>query len=154
MTIPLRLMDIIMVRVVRRLRISCYIVFFFSSRRRHTRCSRDWSSDVCSSDLGLSFIAAYTWSKTLTDTDSALSASGSQVVQDFYNRKAEKAIASFDFPQFLKLTWIYELPFGHGRKWLNTAGPVDRLVSGWQLTAIQNYSSGDPLVIFSSFSPG
>src|SRR2546422_8391827 len=26
-------------------------MFFFSSRRRHTRCSRDWSSDVCSSDL-------------------------------------------------------------------------------------------------------
>src|SRR3989449_4387854 len=32
--------------------------FFFSSRRRHTRCSRDWSSDVCSSDLriNLSFV--------------------------------------------------------------------------------------------------
>src|SRR5256884_7201778 len=29
----------------------CVIFFFFSSRRRHTRCSRDWSSDVCSSDL-------------------------------------------------------------------------------------------------------
>src|SRR2546429_1867892 len=31
----------------------CMVVFFFffSSRRRHTRCSRDWSSDVCSSDL-------------------------------------------------------------------------------------------------------
>src|SRR3989449_2563726 len=29
--------------------------FFFSSRRRHTRCSRDWSSDVCSSDLDLSY---------------------------------------------------------------------------------------------------
>src|SRR5256884_7162570 len=28
-----------------------YYLFFFSSRRRHTRCSRDWSSDVCSSDL-------------------------------------------------------------------------------------------------------
>src|SRR5216684_5056147 len=28
-----------------------FFVFFFSSRRRHTRCSRDWSSDVCSSDL-------------------------------------------------------------------------------------------------------
>src|SRR6266498_5484659 len=27
------------------------ICFFFSSRRRHTRCGRDWSSDVCSSDL-------------------------------------------------------------------------------------------------------
>src|SRR5690606_40365982 len=29
--------------------------FFFSSRRRHTRFSRDWSSDVCSSDLYISF---------------------------------------------------------------------------------------------------
>src|SRR5207249_5582713 len=28
-----------------------YIIFFFSSRRRHTRSKRDWSSDVCSSDL-------------------------------------------------------------------------------------------------------
>src|SRR5690554_7623462 len=28
-----------------------YFLFFFSSRRRHTRCGRDWSSDVCSSDL-------------------------------------------------------------------------------------------------------
>src|SRR5216684_7865648 len=31
--------------------------FFFSSRRRHTRCSRDWSSDVCSSDLDHSLAA-------------------------------------------------------------------------------------------------
>src|SRR5690625_6026183 len=29
----------------------CYHLFFFSSRRRHTRWPRDWSSDVCSSDL-------------------------------------------------------------------------------------------------------
>src|SRR5205814_6585141 len=28
------------------------LLFFFSSRRRHTRCLSDWSSDVCSSDLG------------------------------------------------------------------------------------------------------
>src|SRR5690242_21865688 len=33
------------------MKISCYIFFFFSSRRRHTRLTCDWSSDVCSSDL-------------------------------------------------------------------------------------------------------
>src|ERR1039457_7394389 len=35
-------------------RVHCYgmFVFFFSSRRRHTRLQGDWSSDVCSSDLG------------------------------------------------------------------------------------------------------
>src|SRR2546429_1127895 len=39
-------------RAGRRKRGQCSTdVFFFSSRRRHTSCSRDWSSDVCSSDL-------------------------------------------------------------------------------------------------------
>src|SRR5258707_8685407 len=36
----------------------CYPFFFFSSRRRHTRYWRDWSSDVCSSDLGHNHRAA------------------------------------------------------------------------------------------------
>src|SRR5882724_12218142 len=31
-------------------------LFFFSSRRRHTRCLSDWSSDVCSSDLNLQYL--------------------------------------------------------------------------------------------------
>src|SRR5690606_39821845 len=35
-----------------------FFIFFFSSRRRHTRFSRDWSSDVCSSDLINHFLAA------------------------------------------------------------------------------------------------
>src|SRR2546422_9534394 len=38
--------------------------FFFSSRRRHTRCSRDWSSDVCSSDLKAQHILFLTQEKT------------------------------------------------------------------------------------------
>src|SRR5437660_10623632 len=33
------------------------VIFFFSSRRRHTRWPRDWSSDVCSSDLAVRFPA-------------------------------------------------------------------------------------------------
>src|SRR6266436_9096325 len=40
--------------------LSSVFFFFFSSRRRHTRCSRDWSSDVCSSDLeGSCLVAAF-----------------------------------------------------------------------------------------------
>src|SRR5690554_284782 len=36
-----------------------FFFFFFSSRRRHTRCGRDWSSDVCSSDLIIQLIDYY-----------------------------------------------------------------------------------------------
>src|SRR5207245_4351794 len=46
----------------------CFVFFFFSSRRRHTRCYRDWSSDVCSSDLARCLVpslsAAQRWNKT------------------------------------------------------------------------------------------
>src|SRR5690606_41033303 len=40
--------------------------FFFSSRRRHTRFSRDWSSDVCSSDLVEQAVAAFERALLLT----------------------------------------------------------------------------------------
>ena len=100
---------------------------------------------------GLTFIAAYTLSKLLTDTDTALYYP-SYGVQDFYNRRLEKSIASFDHPQSVKLTWIYSLPIGHGQKFLSSTGGWDRLVSGWQITAIQQYLAGDPLAISSSLS--
>jgi hypothetical protein len=107
---------------------------------------------------GLTFIAAYTLSKTLTNTETALYYPSNSVVQDFYNRKLEKSLALFDYPQNLKLTWIYALPFGRGQRWLHASGKADRLFSGWRVTAIQNYTSGDTLTIGSSlstvFTPG
>jgi len=105
------------------------------------------------SSHGLTFIAAYTLSKTLTNTDTALYYPSDSVVQDFYNRGLEKSLASFDYPQSLKLTWIYSLPFGRGQRWLGSTGKADRLFSGWQVTAIQQYLSGDPLTIYSALSP-
>jgi hypothetical protein len=102
---------------------------------------------------GLTFIAAYTYSKTLTNADSAIYY-GNGVIQDMYNLKSEKSVASFDYTHYLKFTWIYQLPVGHGQKWLNGAGKLDRLLSNWQITMIQNYHSGDPLSISSTVSSG
>lgn len=102
---------------------------------------------------GLSFIAAYTFSKTLGNTDTALyyPSGGFGIYnfgQNFYDRNAEKSIASFDYPQVFKLTWIYDLPFGQGQRFVSGAtGVLGKVVSGWTLTAIQNYTSGDPLAI-------
>src|ERR1039457_7671291 len=47
----------------------CFIFFFFSSRRRHTRLQGDWSSDVCSSDLTCSNDGTrYGWFASYADT--------------------------------------------------------------------------------------
>lgn len=95
------------------------------------------------SSHGLTFIAAYTLSKDISDSDSVMY--NSTYIQDFYNRRLERSITSFDYPQVVKLTWIYALPFGQGRKWLGSSRTLDRFVGGWQVTAIQRYGSGDPL---------
>src|SRR2546422_3493934 len=52
------------------MRANCSVVlFFFSSRRRHTRCSRDWSSDVCSSDLTQPWAVAVLEDQKFEDVD-------------------------------------------------------------------------------------
>src|SRR5436305_6739664 len=48
------------------------IIFFFSSRRRHTRCGRDWSSDVCSSDLRSAAGAALVEAPTVREESMSL----------------------------------------------------------------------------------
>src|SRR5262245_65237156 len=48
--------------------------FFFSSRRRHTRCLSDWSSDVCSSDLGSCTASTRSASTTCSGSDMELRA--------------------------------------------------------------------------------
>src|SRR3712207_7967115 len=52
-----------------RLEVVLNLWFFFSSRRRHTRYWRDWSSDVCSSDLGTAFAAGRAFGDGPTDED-------------------------------------------------------------------------------------
>src|SRR3989442_10811972 len=49
------------------------LLFFFSSRRRHTRCGRDWSSDVCSSDLVKAGLLGLTEQQVLADVVAGLS---------------------------------------------------------------------------------
>src|SRR5699024_12438258 len=51
--------DLCLLVSVRWFSITFYFLFFFSSRRRHTRSKRDWSSDVCSSDLELLVVAEH-----------------------------------------------------------------------------------------------
>src|SRR2546429_3353832 len=57
--------------LISNLRLMLFIDFFFSSRRRHTRCSRDWSSDVCSSDLDVVIQSAdiYTPRRLVADAE-------------------------------------------------------------------------------------
>ncbi|MBC8167870.1 MAG: hypothetical protein H7Y20_18630, partial [Bryobacteraceae bacterium] len=70
--------------------------------------------------------------------------------QTFYNRGLEKAISTNDVPHSFAVSYVLELPFGPGRRFLNSRGGLARLVGGWTLTGIHQYSAGTPVVLTSS----
>jgi hypothetical protein len=98
---------------------------------------------------GLNLLASYTYSKTLTDADSALPAfvafSGGGSVQNSYNLNNEKALSYQDIPHTFVVSYIYELPVGKGKKLLNKSGAIDKVVGGWEVGGVQRYQSGQPL---------
>jgi hypothetical protein len=97
-------------------------------------------------DSGLSFLAAYTFSKAISSSDAPGIGLYSYQGQDFYNRKNEKSLTTFHRPQSFKLSWIYDLPFGQGQRWANS-GPLSYIVGGWTFSAIHQYRSGNPISI-------
>ncbi|MFZ0594117.1 MAG: carboxypeptidase regulatory-like domain-containing protein [Bryobacteraceae bacterium] len=103
---------------------------------------------------GLTLLASYAWAKTLTNADGAYPPEGgwntqAQVnMQNNYNAGAEKSLSAQDVPQSFVLSYSYELPFGKGKPLLNSGGRVvNAIVSGWNVGAIQTYTSGTPISI-------
>jgi len=99
------------------------------------------------SDFGLSFLAAYTWSKAMGTSDTAGPGNYYDYGQDYYNRKSDYSVTAYNVPHDLKLTWIYDLPFGPRGKWM-TSGVGAAVLGGWTVSAIHRYSSGGPIHLY------
>jgi hypothetical protein len=96
-----------------------------------------------------SLLVAYTNSKLITNADTLTNwleaATGS--IQDFTNLKGERSLSSQDVPQRLVISYVLDLPFGHGKRYMsNATGVVDKLVSGWGVDGVTVFQKGFPLV--------
>lgn len=90
---------------------------------------------------GLSYLLAYTWSKTISvGADEWFGVN--TVVENPYNLNNEKGLAAFDVPQILTASVVYQLPFGSGGRWQSGNKAVDDVVGGWQLNGITTLTSG------------
>jgi len=98
---------------------------------------------------GLSFLAAYTWSKLIDDVSTTVSFLGqSSARQDAYNRAAERAIGSQDIAHRFVSSFVYDLPFGHGKRFGKDWHPVANwVIGGWQFNGIATFQSGVPIII-------
>jgi len=93
---------------------------------------------------GLTYLAAYTFSRAISDNSTM--AGGGIGGQTHYNRALEKAVSPNDVPHIFAFSALYELPFGPGRRWLN-GGFAGKVLGGWTLTGIAQYSSGVPIIL-------
>jgi hypothetical protein len=93
---------------------------------------------------GLTGVVAYAWSKTLTDAD--IAAGGGPAGQTYYNRSLEKAVSDTDVPQAVSISFLYDLPFGPGKRFFQR-GALGKVMAGWTLTDIDQYWAGMPIVL-------
>jgi hypothetical protein len=98
---------------------------------------------------GYSLKFAWTWSKNLGMCCGDLSDGGPAIyVPQYYN--LNKAILSYDLPQNFSVTGVAQLPFGKGKRWLNSGSVASALLSGWQLNGVFVAYSGNTFSVSAS----
>ncbi len=105
---------------------------------------------------GIYALVSYTLSKTMSSASDntqreAVTWSGLQGVISPFEKDRNDVIAATDTPHVLSAAFVYELPVGAGKKYLNQGGITNVLAGGWQMSTIFKYSSGLPLYFRSGF---
>jgi hypothetical protein len=85
---------------------------------------------------------------TVVSTGAAQSASSTPF--DVANRKLNYALSDFDRTHVIQSYWVWELPFGRGRKFGNSVGSwANRLIGGWNISGFLTIQGGRPFTIYS-----
>jgi Carboxypeptidase regulatory-like domain len=99
---------------------------------------------------GLQFLAAYTWSKTISDAGDLLNGGS---VNGFrapdipgIGQSFDRALADFDIRNVFHISGYYELPFGKDKEFLGNSGRIENaVVGGWAVNSIATLQGGQPL---------
>jgi Carboxypeptidase regulatory-like domain/TonB dependent receptor-like, beta-barrel len=89
--------------------------------------------------------AQYMWSKAFDE--GSLGGGESTAPQNVSCRTCEWAHTNQDIRHTLTVNWVYELPFGAGRKYLQDAGAIQHVLGGWQFSGLLQARTGRPLTI-------
>lgn len=89
---------------------------------------------------GFNFLAAYTFAKNLGNADGNVGG----FIQNSYRADLEHGPVAPDLRHRLTISYLYELPFGHGRAFLGDMGGIGEAVfGGWQVAGITSMQSGE-----------
>jgi hypothetical protein len=98
----------------------------------------------------LTLLSAFTWAKAIDNVGQVLDTpnGGSPNPQDIHNPRNDKGPSSFDQRFNSTTSFVYQMPFGEGRRFgKDLPGALDAVVGGWEASAIVSLLSGQPLNI-------
>ncbi|MFN7920968.1 MAG: carboxypeptidase regulatory-like domain-containing protein [Bryobacteraceae bacterium] len=94
---------------------------------------------------GVMLQGSYTWSKAINMTDDdGWAGVGWNWAPAFYRNRAA---AGYDRRHMFNMGWVYELPFGKGKQWLNAAGPINHVIGGWSVNGVIQAYTGSPFTV-------
>ena len=88
---------------------------------------------------GLQITTSYTWSKSMDYCSDRVC-----TPQNQFDFKRNHARSDFDHAQVYVQSFLYEVPFGKGKKWLNS-GPTGHIIGGWQINGVFTAQTGAPI---------
>jgi hypothetical protein len=97
---------------------------------------------------GLSYLISYTWSKSEDTGCSGYEGVEGCQIADPYHVRSQKSVSSYDVPQVLSAAYVWQVPFGEKRAYLNSPGIASKILGDWQLNGIFTASSGGPQTVY------
>jgi hypothetical protein len=95
---------------------------------------------------GLLFQASYTQGKLIDNTPERFSAQTGSSIIDPYNLRLSRSVSDNDISQRFVANFVYQLPFGHGKRWLSH-GVSSYILGNWEVSGIYTMQTGTPVVI-------
>jgi len=93
---------------------------------------------------GLTLLNSFSWQHALDNASSTLDAN-TPCPQNGYNIQGDYGQSDYNLPIANITTLVYELPFGQGKMWMNTAnGAANAVLGGWQISAVNFMQAGTP----------
>jgi hypothetical protein len=99
----------------------------------------------------LSFQTRYTWSHSIND--GSVGGGESNGPENLNCRQCDKGPSVFDVRHNFTANAVYELPFGTGKRFLNQAGILDKIMGGWSWSTIGLWHTGHPLTVVMNIPP-
>lgn len=92
---------------------------------------------------GMSFLANYTYGRSIDDSSSELNFT----YRPEFGRRDMRGPSDFDIHHRLVMSYVYELPVGKGKRFLDKGGVTDAVLGGWEVTGITTFMTGPPGVV-------